>query len=201
MIEILGYIASGLVVLSLAMTSVVRLRVISLIGAAAFGAYGALIGAVPIVIVNVAIVFINTFFLWKAFTDEEYFTLLEVRPESLYVAGLVDFYAEDIARFQPSFAPAPRPDQFAVLTLRDMVPAGILIGEEEAPGVMHVLLDYVTPAHRDLKAGRFLFDRNPELFRDHGYSKLVTDGATPPHNRYLERMGFRLENGRYTREL
>ncbi|GBD85334.1 hypothetical protein BMS3Abin02_01739 [bacterium BMS3Abin02] len=200
MIEILGYVASGLVVLSLAMTSVVRLRVISLIGAVLFGIYAALIGAVPIVLVNVAIIVINVYFLWRAFTDEEYFTILEVRPDSLYVAGLVRFYEDDIARFQPSYRLAPNSDQFAVLTLRDMVPAGIFIGEPETPGVMRILLDYVTPAHRDLKAGRFLFDRNPDLFRDHGYTTLVSDGGSASHNRYLERMGFRKERGRYMRE-
>ena len=201
MVEILGYIASVLVVVSLAMTSIVRLRVISLIGAILFGIYAALIGAVPIVIVNVAIVAINGFFLWKAFTDEEYFTLLEVRPESLYVAGLVDFYREDIARFQPSYRLAANADQFAVLTLRDMVPAGIFIGEPESPGVMRVLLDYVTPAHRDLKAGKFLFDRNQDLFRDHGYAALVSEGGSASHISYLERMGFRLDDGRYRRDL
>ncbi len=51
--ELIGYVASALVVTSLAMTSVVRLRTISLAGSVTFVVYGLLIGSVPIVITNV----------------------------------------------------------------------------------------------------------------------------------------------------
>ncbi len=48
LLELLGYTASLLIAVSLMMTSVLRLRVINLAGAAAFSAYGFLIGAVPV---------------------------------------------------------------------------------------------------------------------------------------------------------
>ncbi len=201
MIEFLGYVASALVVVSLAMTSVVRLRIISLIGAILFATYGFLIDAIPIAIVNVIIVILNAFFLWKAFTDKEYFTLLEVSPESKYVAGLVDFYREDIARFIPSFELQPAPDQLAVLTLRDMVPVGLFIGAPEDERTLRVLLDYVTPAHRDLKAARFLFGRSQHLFADRGYRRFVSAGGSPAHNTYLKRIGFKKIDDYYVKKL
>jgi hypothetical protein len=201
MIEFLGYVASALVVVSLAMTSVVRLRVISLVGGVLFAIYGFLIDSLPIAVVNVIVVVLNTFFLWKAFTDKEYFTLLEVRPESLYVAGLVDFYREDIARFLPAFRLQPDDDQLAILTLRDMVPVGLFIGRPEGEGTLRVLLDYVTPVHRDLKAARFLFGRSQQVFTDRGYHRLVSEGGSPTHNRYLERIGFAVRGREYVREL
>jgi len=200
-IEFLGYVASALVVISLAMTSVVRLRAISLVGGVLFAIYGFLIDSLPIAIVNVIVVVLNTFFLWKAFTDKEYFTLLEVRPESLYVAGLVDFYRDDIARFLPAFHLRPAEDQFAILTLRDMVPVGLFIGAPEGDGILRVLLDYVTPVHRDLKAARFLFGRSRQVFAERGYRRLVSDGGSPSHNRYLERVGFVSTDGQYVKEL
>jgi hypothetical protein len=61
--EVVGYVASALVVLSLAMTSVVRLRMISLVGSVAFVVYGVLIESVPIVLTNVAIAALNLWFL------------------------------------------------------------------------------------------------------------------------------------------
>lgn len=201
MIEFLGYVASALVVISLAMTSVVRLRVISLIGGVLFAMYGFLIDSLPIAIVNVIVVVLNAFFLWKAFTDREYFTLLEVRPESLYVRGLVDFYRDDIARFLPAFHLRPESNQLAILTLRDMVPVGLFIGSPEGQGTLRVLMDYVTPAHRDLKAARFLFGRSQQVFAERGYRRLVSDGGSPTHNRYLERVGFARLDGQYVREL
>ncbi|CAB4365662.1 unannotated protein [freshwater metagenome] len=49
---LIGYVASAFVVLSLAMTSVVRLRMISLVGALAFIVYGVRLGSPPIVVTN-----------------------------------------------------------------------------------------------------------------------------------------------------
>jgi hypothetical protein len=66
MIEAVGYLGSALVITSLLMTRILRLRVISLMGSTAFLIYGLLIGSVPIVITNVVIMGINTTFLWRA---------------------------------------------------------------------------------------------------------------------------------------
>ena len=47
-----GYLASALVVISLTRTSVVRLRVLSFLGATTFVAYGVLIDSVPVIATN-----------------------------------------------------------------------------------------------------------------------------------------------------
>ncbi len=57
--EIIGYIASALVAISLMMSSILKLRVINLIGAAFFTVYGLLIGAYPVAVVNFIIVLID----------------------------------------------------------------------------------------------------------------------------------------------
>ncbi len=51
-VELVGYIASALVVASLAMTSVVRLRMVSLVGSLVFVIYGALLPSIPIILTN-----------------------------------------------------------------------------------------------------------------------------------------------------
>ena len=61
--DLIGYLASGLVVLSLLMTSVLRLRVIGLFGATVFTAYGLLIGAIPVVVTNGVIIFVHGYHL------------------------------------------------------------------------------------------------------------------------------------------
>ncbi len=62
--ELIGYAASALVVTSLAMASVVRLRMFSLAGSLTFTAYGFLIGSVPIIITNATIACLNLWFLF-----------------------------------------------------------------------------------------------------------------------------------------
>lgn len=61
--EIVGYIASALVAVSLMMSSIFRLRVINLVGAALFTVYGLLIGAYPVAAMNLFIVLIDLYYL------------------------------------------------------------------------------------------------------------------------------------------
>jgi len=51
-IDALGYVGSGCIVLSVMMTSMRRLRLIGLVGALSFVAYGVFLGAWPVVATN-----------------------------------------------------------------------------------------------------------------------------------------------------
>ncbi|MEC3908620.1 uroporphyrinogen decarboxylase [Tamlana sp. 2201CG12-4] len=55
-VEILGYIASILIVISITMESIVKLRIVNFIRAALLGTYGVFIKFVPIILVNYFIV-------------------------------------------------------------------------------------------------------------------------------------------------
>lgn len=52
MIDVLGFIGSGLIVVSLTMKSIIRLRLVGLVGARVFIAYGIWLGAWPVVATN-----------------------------------------------------------------------------------------------------------------------------------------------------
>lgn len=69
-IEWVGYSASALIVISLIMTSVVKLRVLNTAGCVLFVVYGFIIGAYPIAISNLMIVLINLYHLYKLKASE-----------------------------------------------------------------------------------------------------------------------------------
>lgn len=190
MIELLGYLASAVIIASLTMRSFLWLRIVGLAGALLFATYGFLVDAIPVVVTNLVIIGLHTYFLWRAYRDEEFFTLLEVLPDSRYLHQFLSFYADDIARFQPGYAFAPTSDHFALFILRDMVPAGLLIGRPSGGDALEVELDYVIPPFRDLKAARFLFERNRRVFIDRGFVRLHTSAETDAHRKYLHRIGF-----------
>ena len=58
-LEIFGYIGTALVVGSMLMTSVAKLRIVNICGSAIAAIYSLIIGTYPILIMNVAIVIIN----------------------------------------------------------------------------------------------------------------------------------------------
>ncbi len=65
--EMLGYLASVLVALSLMMRSLNKLRLINLVGSLLFTVYGFIIGAYPVAVLNAFIVLVNIFYLQQAF--------------------------------------------------------------------------------------------------------------------------------------
>jgi len=65
--ETLGYLASIFVAVSLMMRSLTKLRVINLIGALLFTAYGLIIAAYPVAVVNGFIVLVNLYYLQQSF--------------------------------------------------------------------------------------------------------------------------------------
>ncbi len=65
LIEWVGYAASLLIVISLMMTSIVKLRIINTIGCLLFVIYGVNVNAYPVVISNALIVLINIYNLYS----------------------------------------------------------------------------------------------------------------------------------------
>lgn len=188
-LELLGYAASALIAISLMMRSVVRLRLINLLGAATFSLYGFLIGAYPVGILNMLTASINVFQLIRLQRRREIFRILEVRPESQYLAYFLEFQRKDISKFVPGFRFDERKTNLALFVLRDLVPAGLLLGEV-SDGRLTISLDYAVPQYRDLKIGRYLFSDRCDFFREHGVREILTPAGAPEHRAYLKRIGF-----------
>lgn len=196
LLEGLGYLASVLVAVSLMMTSVVRLRLINLAGSILFAVYGVLIDAIPVAALNALIAVVNVVFLVRISRREEAFSILAVDHDSAYLARFVEHHRDDILRYMPDFRIDEPGETVSVFVLRDLVPAGLFIAEPAGGSVMRVRLDYAIPAYRDLRIGRFLYRRLPGLLHT-GPIRLVTPAGAPAHDRYLERMGYRREDGDY----
>jgi len=64
--DYIGYIASGVVLLSFLMRKMLFLRIVNTIGCVFFIVYGILLGQAPIIITNAAIVLINIYYLSKS---------------------------------------------------------------------------------------------------------------------------------------
>jgi hypothetical protein len=189
LLEMLGYAASVLVAISLMMSSIIRLRVINLIGAVTFAVYGWLIGAAPVAAVNLFIVAINVYYLSGMLRSREFFRLLEMRASSEYLRYFRSFHAEQIRQFSPDAA-AEEPADLNVLVLRDVVPAGLFAGDIHG-STLRVKVDFVIPQFRDFKVGRYLFHDRADFFRERGIREIVTPGGSARHSAYLKKMGFR----------
>jgi len=199
-VELIGYLGSILVAVSLMMRSLLRLRIINLIGALVFTLYGVLLGAYPVAFLNGLIVCIDLYYLFQMWRQKDFFTFLEVSPKSEYLRAFVDFYKNDILEIIPSYTYKTEEDLLCFFVLRNMMPAGLFIAKvlgEEA----HIQLDYVIPNYRDFKVARFIFEENSAFFIQRGIRRFVSEGGSAIYRTHLEKMEFVNKGEMYVYEI
>ncbi|MFO7799669.1 GNAT family N-acetyltransferase [Rhodohalobacter sp.] len=197
--EIIGYLASLLVAISLMMSAIVKLRIINLLGSLTFTVYGILINAWPVALMNAFIVLVNIYYLVKIYRYDHYFQLLRSNDESNYLAKFLEFYRDHIKTYQPEFS-FEKSYNYVVFVLSDMVPAGLVIGNLKDDGTLEMDLDFVIPSYRDFKIGSFLFEKNREELKKDGIRKIVTPTGNEDHNNYLKKVGFDRKESHFVKE-
>ena len=197
-LELFGYLGSFLVLISMLMTSVVRLRVINLIGSAVFATYAILIRSYPTALLNGCLVLINLYHLLKLRQSSgNSYEFQPLKAGEGFAAWFLRKYGDDIKKYFPALdlEQAKNADGFAVF-YEDQA-AGILLGKRDEDS-FEILLDYTTPTYRDCSVGTYLYHELPSC----GISRLSCSADSPEHVQYMEKMGFTLqENQKYVKEL
>ena len=186
-LEIVGYIGSALVVISMLMSSIVKLRVINLIGSIISGTYAVLCGALPLALMNLCLIIINVINLWNLMKKkEEIFDLVQEDTKSALLQHFLEKYKEDILHFFPDYQLDEKNPKTAFLACRDGAPIGVILGDVSGDTV-NVLIDYSTPAYRDCSVGRYMYQHLPSK----GIHALrFSKAMSQEHVEYLKKMGF-----------
>ncbi len=192
-IELFGYLGSILVVVSMLMSSVVKLRVINTIGSIISGTYALIIGSVPLALMNLSLVIINLYNLRRLLVTEQKYEVLDMGSDQTFLHYFLDHYFDDIQLYFPNFKMDMSGFDLAKIVYCEMEPAGVLLGRVNSPCEIEVILDYTTPKYRDCSVGRYLYSE----LSGKDINKLVLREASDRHKAYLEKMGYRKENGCY----
>lgn len=200
-IELLGWVGSAILVVSLLQTRVLRLRGINLVGCMVLIAYNAIVGVWPMVGLNIVLALINIVYLWRMLRtrhDASAYTVLEVEPRDRYLEHVLAVHREDIARFNPDFRHEPAEQDSSFVVLQGDETVGVVLVRDVGGGTAEVLLDWVTPRHRDFSPGEFVY-RESGLFSRRGFSSVLSPkGMRQP---YYERIGFRPQGERFVLEV
>lgn len=191
-VEILGYVASAMVAVSLMMSSLARLRALNLVGATLFAAYGWLVGAYPVLAVNGFIAVVNVVYLLRMQPGHSVaFELLAIRRlDNRYLQRFLEFHRQDIARFFPDFRVEALAQPHLVFILRDMLPVGVVICEPADGHDLVVHLDYVVPAYRDFRCAQYFYRSWATVVDCPAARRFVARGGVDRHRAYLKRIGF-----------
>lgn len=196
LIEAFGYLGSLLVLVSMLMTSVVKLRIINTIGSVIFTIYAFIIKSYPTAFMNLCLVIINLHFLWKmSRTDKEY-EIVKSDGNDVLLDHLLNYYHDDITKCFPGISyDTKKADQIYVVLCQGK-PVGMTLGNRNGDA-LELMLDYSIPEFRDFSIGAYLFDH----LKKEGIKKVVYRGPTEHHLNYLKRLGFEYTDGIYTKQL
>jgi hypothetical protein len=193
--QLIGYVGSTLIALSMLMNNIWRLRWINLVGASTMAIYGFAIGAVPVLALNLFITCVDVFYLVQLDRSKDTFTTLPFPDERYpYLRRFLEFHGEDIAKYQPDFSLDALDNPKGFFILRNMLSVGLFVYEERGE-VLQVHLDYVIPDYRDLRNAHFAYEDQRDGFLEAGHRQYRTTSKTNAHSRYLQRVGFRVSAG------
>jgi hypothetical protein len=211
-LDVVGWISSILVVLSLMQARVLRFRWMNLVGAAMATVVNALLGIWPFAAMNGVIAVIDVYWIWRLTRerhDEAVYEVVEVGVADAYLRHVLGVHAQDVAATHPRFslagiaeASAAPPSEGGVqrsafLVLRGDETVGMVLVRDAGSGVGEVELDYVTERFRDFTPGEFVY-RKSGVFADKGFTTLVAD-AGPGTSDHYGRVGFQRVGDRWER--
>ena len=196
LIEAFGYLGSLLVLVSMLMTSVVKLRIINTIGSIIFTIYACIIKSYPTAFMNFCLVLINLRFLWKMSRMDKEYEVVECESDDKLLNHLLDYYWKDINTSFPGIDLPMKQINKAYVVLCQGKPVGMSLGILKQDQ-MELKLDYSIPEYRDFSIGSFLFDYIAKT----GIKTITYKGPDVNHKDYLDSQGFVKEDEVYIKKL
>lgn len=194
-IEIVGYLGSALVIVSMLMTSVVKLRVINMIGSVIFAAYALCIHSYPTAAMQGALIIINIVNLRKLLNTKKEYSVVKQSGPQAFSDFFISQNKDDIKKIFPDFSKV-QPDDLVYLICNHSDCAGILVASK-SDNTLQVSLDYTTPAYRDTSVGKFLY----KTLKEEGIKKLRANAPVEVHAKYLLKMGFKQNQDSFEKDL
>ena len=196
LIEAFGYLGSFLVLVSMLMTSVVKLRIINTIGSLIFTVYAFIIRSYPTAFMNLCLVLINVHFLWKMSKKDKVYEAVECDNDDAMLKYLLKRYDADIQKSFPGIDTDHGQTDKNYVVFCEGKPVGMSLGRKQGD-VLDLKLDYSIPEYRDFSIGGFLFD----YIAKSDIKKIVYRGPDVNHKDYLKSQGFVKEGDAYVKNL
>lgn len=193
--ELVGYAASLIILVSLLMTNVFRLRLINLAGSVLFSWYGWLIGSWPVCLINLVIVGIDGWYLLQTARDSAFFDLApatSVGPD--YLRRFFLFHERELMKYAPGLTLEELLEAHTCIIFRNMLPVGLFSFRQSGQDA-EIAIDFMIPEYRDLKAGRYLYRTKRMFFKELGIKRFHAAAKHPSQPRYFLKNGFVREEG------
>ncbi len=195
-LELFGYMGTALVLLSMMMTSVVKLRIFNLAGSVISVIYAFLTGTWPVVLLNFCLAIINVVQLVRLRKTDVQFTHVTANPADALLKHFLDTCGQDIDVYFPGYRFVSGDNKEVHMVYDGMEPVGVMIGIREGES-FRAELDYVTRKYRDCSIANFLLP----CLKQAGYERVLEPKGSEAHDQYLVKMGFTEADGTFRKTL
>ena len=193
LLEIIGYIGTVLTLMSMMMTSIVKLRTWAVVGCFVSTIYAILGSAWPVVFLNVGLIIIHVINLYHLHRTKVMFEVVAYNPGDAGLKRFIKYHHDDIQYCFPGFTFEIKDNTDVHIVFADNEAVGVLLGTREG-SKFHIELDYATPKYRDCSVAENLYAH----LKAEGIDTLTVDRNPTDKNQYkqyLTKMGFENRQG------
>lgn len=184
-LEIFGYIGTALVILSMMMTSLLKLRVINICGSTISAVYSILCNAWPIVVMNVCLILINSFQIIQKVRHKKPYGHLQLSCDDPTARYFFSLYRDHIQKIFPDYRLEAHDGRELHMIYVGNEAVGVFVGSRREDSY-HLEMGYVLPKYCDDAMGKYLFG----VFEDRGIGALTAPAGNVERARAFKHLGF-----------
>ncbi len=109
----------------------------------------------------------------------------------------LNYYRKDITRYFPGFDFAIEEEFLVALLFSNMETVGLIIAEIRDEQTLKICIDYMVPKHRNSQLAKTFYQCELRCIDFLGFSKIYIEPQSKEHNTYLEKIGFKMVDGKY----
>ena len=196
-LEIFGYIGTALVIVSMMMTSLIKLRIINMCGGLISLVYAVFCNTWPVVVLNACLICINFVQTVRQLRGKEEVTLLSVEANDPIAQHLMRLWQKDIEKYQPDCNLYATEETERHILYVGQQAVGVLFGSKNED-LFSLQILYLVPSHRTAVMGKNVL----QALRARGIHTLTSSEfyAKEPY-RYLRRLGFTVCDGLLAKQI
>jgi hypothetical protein len=117
--------------------------------------------------------------------------------EDPFVEHFLNYYRTDILKYFPKFDFKIEQEYLVAMVMSEMETVGLVIAEIKNAETIRICLDYMIPKHRRTQLAKTFYNCELRCLGFLGYQNFYIEPQSKVHNAYLERLGFKLIDGKY----
>ncbi len=114
-----------------------------------------------------------------------------------YLHYFLDYYRADILKLFPGFDFKIEEEFLIALIMSKIETVGLIIAEIKNPETLRICIDYMVPKYQGSQLAKTFYNCELRCIDFLDYKYLYIEPQSKAHNDYLERIGFRLVDGKY----